>query len=510
MLSRLSYPFKKQWYFHSNIAVIGWSYNAVGTALKEGSLAHLFEEVTDIDSFAVVLTSLNGHFAVVIETDRFSAAAVDHIRSIPILIRQDASQLEIFCGIEELDFKLNESEGGSFEESWCVPGNNTLGLGIQQLLPGQFIWRERNSHPVQPTFYFKHFNPVKSNLAREVHLEKGSKILDQVFERLTGQISDKKILVPLSGGYDSRLILAMLHLTGVKELSAFTYGRRQSHEAVIAKAVCSQLNIDWHFVEYDENLFQEFFSDAWKTYSRKNHFLSSLPHEQDFFALHVLKERGVLSGDFMVMPGYCGDLLGGSITANRPQGYNEPALRDQIKRKHFGNKGIDPVLTVHDKIESPSSYYDNYQQYFVENKVSKFIVNAVRVYEFYNGDWIMPLWDRELVDFFYALPYELREKQGFYNQLLFEKVFTPLGIDIVKPGHDDNYPSQIKEKLKSVLPDSVVGRLRSIKREGVMADPNGLQILNQMIYEQLSNNLEVCPDEINTTHANYFLQNLKK
>ena len=144
------------------------------------------------------------------------------------------------------------------------------------------------------------------------------------------------------------------------------------------------------------------------------------------------------------------------------------------------------------------------------NKVSKFIVNSVRVYEHFKGDWMLPLWDRELIDFWYKVPYELRYHQRLYNAVLFDEIFTDLGIALKKPGFDDNYPGRIKQSIRSYLPGIAIQLYRRIHPNHAATDPNNLNELNMMIFQELESGPVRPPKEINSTHAMYFLQNLKK
>jgi asparagine synthase (glutamine-hydrolysing) len=504
----LRYPFELCWHRSDGAAVIGWSYDQSGGVLREERLAEAFGRVNDRSSFIQVLQRLNGHFAAVIHRNDFHAAAVDHIRSIPVLYRRSNNGLDFLCDIGDAVTALNDEIFGPFTTGWCVPGNRTLSRELFQLKPGQFIVDDGTAS--RPEYYYRHESEQRNAIVREEQLNEGMEVIGRVFGRLADHLAaldDPQVLVPLSGGYDSRLILSMLRKAGVPRVTAFTYGLKNSHEVSIAREVAGRLDVEWHFVEYKTGLFREFFGNSWAQYSRANHFLSSLPHEQDFFALSSLSQHGILQDKFVALPGYCGDLLGGSVTADRPGSWDEKGLEEFIRKKHFGSQG--PLeIQDHSGIGDKRSFYNAYQQYFIDNKVSKFIVNAVRVFEHFGGHWIMPLWDRELAEFFYALPTDQREKQSFYNDLLFSRVFGPLGIDIYKPGFDDNYPYRLRQRLGSFAPWLVT--LKNLLTKGVRKDPNGLALLNRMIYDVLDPAPMSCPDEINVTHAIYFLQNLNK
>ena len=50
----------------------------------------------------------------------------------------------------------------------------------------------------------------------------------------------------------------------------------------------------------------------------------------------------------------------------------------------------------------------------VQERQAKFIVNAVRVYEFFGYEWLIPLWDNALFEFWRHVPLSLRYQRRLY------------------------------------------------------------------------------------------------
>lgn len=503
-MQQFNYPQQSDWTYlecgSRYIAVNGWTFHK-GEVLRGLAFATLFEAVNHADEFKSLLQCLNGHFAIYVEAENFKAAAVDVMRSIPLLFENQTAKINMVFDLDAIQhYKMEREAVQQFQHFWCCLDNQTLLQNILQLQAGQFLWFENNQLNID--FYAYNYELEKQS---QPNKQKGAELIQQVFEEYLPLIGNRKVVVPLSGGYDSRLVLTALLNAGYKNLMAYTYGDANSHEVRIAKQVAEQLQIEWHFVEYNAVLFQTFFSATWQAYSKSNHFYSSLPHEQDFFALYHLQQHQLLPKDFVAIPGFCGDLLGGSITANYTSDYSLQGLMNHIESKQNCRPAIDVSLEINDK----SSFYDAYQQLFVCNKVSKFIVNAARVFTFFGGDYLLPLWDKRLLEYFYSLPIELREQQIFYNDILFEHFFGPRQIAFQKPAFDDNYPSIIKAKLKSMLPKQVTKSIQRWKQQVQSTDVNNLQVLNQLIVAQLEDKSQF-DREINNSHAKYFLQNLKK
>ena len=59
-----------------------------------------------------------------------------------------------------------------------------------------------------------------------------------------------QIVVPLSGGYDSRLVLAGLVAAGYRDLVTFTYGQPGSGEVRVSQRTAAALGVPWHGVAY--------------------------------------------------------------------------------------------------------------------------------------------------------------------------------------------------------------------------------------------------------------------
>jgi asparagine synthase (glutamine-hydrolysing) len=74
------------------------------------------------------------------------------------------------------------------------------------------------------------------------------KILIGIFERLIRRAQGRTIAVPLSGGYDSRLIVLMLKRLGYRNLLAFSYGLLKDEESCISRAMARSLDIQWQFI----------------------------------------------------------------------------------------------------------------------------------------------------------------------------------------------------------------------------------------------------------------------
>ena len=137
--------------------------------------------------------------------------------------------------------------------------------------------------------------------------------INNSFSRLINSTQDKRLIIPLSGGLDSRLIVTSLHKYGKKNVVCFTYGLAKSKEVEVSKSIAKDLGYEWHFVNYGNKRWKQCYSsDLMKEYLLFSGNLCSLPHMQDWPAVWQLKSMVVLCKNSIFIPGHAADFVAGS------------------------------------------------------------------------------------------------------------------------------------------------------------------------------------------------------
>lgn len=121
-----------------------------------------------------------------------------------------------------------------------IPGNDTLFKEIQCLPAGSEIVLDENGWIVRRRFCYE--KPINkegySNLSAEELIEEGKKGWLEVIGKLYKPNSD--IVVPISGGLDSRAILAsLLEYTDASNIETYTYGTPKTFDFEIGNSICS-------------------------------------------------------------------------------------------------------------------------------------------------------------------------------------------------------------------------------------------------------------------------------
>jgi len=77
---------------------------------------------------------------------------------------------------------------------------------LGQIEAGQLITSEGSN--VKKEFYYQHLHTYRNHFTRKEHFRNLNQVSNNVFQRMAEYCRDKTIVLPLSGGYDSRYIIA--------------------------------------------------------------------------------------------------------------------------------------------------------------------------------------------------------------------------------------------------------------------------------------------------------------
>jgi asparagine synthase (glutamine-hydrolysing) len=440
-----------QWQKAGRIHVKGYLLDSINNiSLGPAEVANLFREVDSLVEFAETLEGLTGCFAIILETEDGFLACSDIVRSIPLFYVLRNDLLILTDSANYLYNTLGERtlEQGSmdqFRSTGYVLGRNTLLCNVKQIEAGQII---HFNGRLNRSFYLK---PAASlDVYEKITYDDIDKISEKVFGGLVKSVAGKRVLIPLSGGYDSRYIAIMLHKLGLKDCTCYTYGRRDNPEIRESKHAADTLGFDWFFIEYTENDWKEIMDTGLLTkYMEFAGNFVSLPHIQDFLAVYKLLQTGKIDSEMVVIPGHSGDMITGNHIPAELVKRNKPFFTQKdvpyfISRYHYRYKKCDVTdewkefaavnglnISKGGKISKTEliSFLDRWN---IAERQAKYIANAVRVYEFFSMEWRMPLWHHDFVDFWERVPLKSREYKKLYNDFLDKRLFPEFGLELHK------------------------------------------------------------------------------
>lgn len=498
-----------KWFTAGSVWVKGYLFDEGGRLYSEQNLTEYFASVTDELSFRQRIAEANGSFAVVIDKPELGLAAVDRLRSIPLFYSSSPKGLWISDDVHWLrdqtdDSVLTELSKAEFMRTGYVLGADTLLPSVKQLQAGEYISFKADT--LRSNFYYRHLHGAPLELSEEAHFERLEALSNKVFERLICSAEGRSLVIPLSGGYDSRYIAVMLKRLGYDKVICYTYGRQESSEVDISRQVAEALGYPWHFVEYTPQLWEKHATSkhlhAYYTYA---HNFASLPHVQDYPALVALMKQNVFPENAVIVPGFCGDLLGGSYVpaelsvSGGEQSLLSEGIEHYIYRRHFNLKNDIPAATLtpikehilqtlaNSEPQTIAEFVSLNEAWFTEHKVAKFIVNALRPYEFFGYSWRMPLWDNELSEYWYQVPLSEKGKNGLYDRYLLERVFAPYHVAF--PKYQPSLKAGFISELKKRLPQSWRSPLQNLYWRSIRKKPgrdiNATTELADFFYKEL-------------------------
>ncbi len=403
----------------------------LGEELVSGaSLPQMFSREHTFDGFVSLLSRLNGFFSVVHQIDDALFLAVDRLRSSPVFYGSGmnefyASDDPYWIRKETDDWGVDEFSASELLLAGFVAGDGTLSPSVKQVQPGEALTVQYTTGKFQITsvryYEFTHGDFfLDSSEQLEVRLEN---VLKAPFDRLIRWARGRTIVVPLSGGCDSRLVVLMLKRLGYEQLVAFSYGRPGNDESEISRQVASTAGIRWEFVPYSNEAWRKWHdSEEWKRYSQMADGLASVPHIQDWPAVWELRKQQLIPNDSVFAPGHLAAFniqparypLAWSRTGVvnqkevlssicktfyplRQWARQRADLKQKVNEKILKLLGSRPLYTTE---EANSAY----EWWWWQGRDSRFVANSVRVYEFWGYEWWLPLWDLEIARFWSRVP----------------------------------------------------------------------------------------------------------
>jgi len=116
----------------------------------------------DHEALKALLLSLNGNFALALETPRYVFCVVDRVRSVPLfyavsgeeaLFSDDANHLR-----NRLNPPFNEENGAEFLVTGYVTGPDTLFDGISQIQAGEYLVYDKGDGSLTTHFYHRYWH----------------------------------------------------------------------------------------------------------------------------------------------------------------------------------------------------------------------------------------------------------------------------------------------------------------------------------------------------------------
>ena len=429
-------------------SVSGLAVRYVGRRASAISIANMLEasELPDLSALSPELAGLPGHFAVCISGIGWSLLVADKLSSYPMFyaskddgltVSNSARTLARECELREID----RDALAEFRMTGYVTGRDTLNKGLNKLQAGEAILCGTNN--VEFRRYYQ-FHTPSVRTAPEIDLiDELETATNAIFDRLIKDAHGRRIVVPLSGGLDSRVVLCKLKERGAKDLFTFSYGSPGNRDALAAKEIAGRLGVSWEFVPTTRNTARDIFaSDLRREYWRFADHLHIVPNLHTFYALATLHRQGRLFGNPVMVNGQSGDFICGNHIPSVPADQISPSgLVRTIAEKHYshnlglrkesewlkfvGNR-VERVFGRMPTIANMQEFAKLLELWGWQARQSIRVVHGQRNYDFFGLSWELPLWEVEYLRFFQELPVEHKFGRRLFRRWLEDR--DPYGL----------------------------------------------------------------------------------
>ena len=514
----LRYNFGYETISKGKVHTKGYLFNK-GRLYQGNSLVELFNSITNVENLESLLKTSYGIFYVVLRINGKLCLASDITRTFPLFYFLSDQTLHI----SDDAFFLKKKFGLAFDRESCseflrvlyVTGENTLLKELNQLQAGEIAIFENGR--INRKFYNTYLVTKNEIFEKEYSdlLSEYLQILENITERLIVLANGNSIVLPLSGGYDSRLLATLLKKHGHKKIICYTYGKPDSPEVKTSREVANALGFDWNFVEYNKTIVTDYINEMWfyEFFRYEFNFVSTI-HLQDVFAFKFLVEKGIIPRHAIIVPGHSGDFLGGSHLRKIPVP-DRNGINASIIAKHFVlNEDISLSSTSSQKLEvyveknaaiPDIQYYSIDENWNVKERQSKFIVNSNKAYEYFGFRHAIPLWDLELVEFFRKVPLKLKTKQNLYEDGA-ESLFKAFNVDFPKLKKVTNF--YLFPKIRFFAEKIFPQKLKKSLRDLIWADVNNLKVISAPMAQSLNKKYSL--SEFHGIAADWSLKNAEK
>lgn len=366
-----------------------------------------------------VISTLNGSFRFVIDSEDTSYFGIDHFGGYALFYKCNPN-LEIYtnpishCELAELD----DNQLCSILASGFCYGNATLFKNLKEVNPGTLYTFDKINGILTTQEWFKiNFDEQEAKTATD---------LAELFLSLIPHNMPDNTLA-LTGGIDSRLILSLFSKSNIN-FNTVTYGTKDNPDSKLVKSIAQAAKIDHTQFQFDQMNLSEFFQkQALKDFLEAGFLSRSLPFESDWILSNMLKSntKWLTTGftSFWLRPPYQD-----TSPIKTKDELMSKLLKSQCNQTLISSKRFKQIILdnlTESLLDYNSQDYDAmYDRWNVENRQHKYIINTSYNYRFNDIEVYMPLFDRRIMEFINTTPREDRLEQKLFMQAVCENIFV--------------------------------------------------------------------------------------
>ena len=408
----------------------------------------------------------------------------------------------ISSSFADLLYKLREKhlDGLDFDRTGILESmifdnplrSRTLFKGINKILPGKQIIVDVNTLEISVKTLF--ILPFDKGCApsNKFFVKEATDIIESIFNKLA--CLSGEVLLPLSGGLDSRLIACLLKKNNIP-YNAITFGPKESTEPYIAKIVAHKLDIPFCYLELKDEYYKKYGDEViWLTGGLSSHMHC---HLYAILAANQIKYdniiHGYLGGEYAggSQPEHAnnysmskGEALNKYITKYAERAWLWRKIATEDRENIIGD--LDKIMKENCQCNLPC-HFDEY----IHNVDRQFslIANVFSPIEAF-GLVHRPLANKEYAVFFNSLPYELRAGRRLFieaSKSLFPEIFKIGTQSQIYNAH--SLLGQIEKRASSLISKISYASLLLTKGKIVLRNPKAFERHRELLQTKLNKNL---------------------
>ncbi|GHT76816.1 hypothetical protein AGMMS50262_16100 [Bacteroidia bacterium] len=454
-----------KWFNKANeIWAKGYVFSPDNQLFRGEDLLNYFAEATTFAEFQQRAGQANGLFSAIVRRGQSVWAAIDASRTFPLFYYHDNEKFLLTDTPDEMQkigvpMELDGESEVLLRYSGFITGKKTLLKNLFQLIAGQSLCFENNTLTTE--FHTEFLTDTFFTETREELKIRLEKILDHVGKRMIQVLNGRPAGISLSGGFDSRLIAYLLKRNNYPNVFCYTYGKNNNIEVNNARRTAENLGYPIYFIDYDTKTQQSLaHNPLFREYALYAGQYTMRFIEQDFSALQDLLQANKIPENSVFISGNSGAVAGhllSPVMKSPDYPFVEQSIYSIFGFVYPRRKDIQLIRQNIQFLDVPHPRFPSYLVY--ENwrfqGTTAMAFNSSKIWDFFGFEYLFPLWDKELFDFFVQVPFQHKYDKNLYKETLTE-LFQEYGIYFED---EELYPSNelvkkvaFRTKLKKQFP----------------------------------------------------------
>lgn len=438
------------WSVVDGVAVWGWPFRD-GDVVSGRSLAACFQDVDTVDGFRSVVDSLNGPFAVVVETDTSAFVAVDRWQSLPLFYAETADGVHVGDDPARLreavdDDDVDELAVAEYVRSTFVTGSRTLAPSVSQLQAGELLAVTETAEGFQGRTdrYYRFADRETVDFDEPRLLDAYDRVLEDVFDRLVDYADGRPIALSLSSGHDSRLVALELVERDSLDLYAFSYSRNQEEKS--ARRIADDLDIPFSEIVITREAVASWYDSAGRErFDEYAGIEGRVPNYWLPVVMQKLKSETDVPDDAVVVTGDGAHGMSSAVPVEWTdrESITRAEFLDAVFELSYACMNVDEHLkqAVRDQAlaaletdlyagtdaEPADRAIPAFEEWNWQERQVKAITSGY-VYRYYGYDCWFPLKDDAYMDFWRDAPLEHRVQKAFHKQYVERRYQEVTGV----------------------------------------------------------------------------------